>query len=74
MKILDGYKKLITVLTGMCSVNYVAYLIFNDTVDVTHRIELYSLVIVTLGAMAGVHGMLQSKIDMKKILPNDKKI
>jgi hypothetical protein len=63
---LEGLKKLITTLAGMCSVNFIAYLVYTDALDMVHKIELYSLLVVTQGALAGVHGLLQSKLDKFK--------
>lgn len=74
MKLLDGYKKLITTLTGMMSVNYVAFLVSIDDLDAVHKIELYALIVATLGALAGVHGLFQSKLDrFKTMVSEDKK-
>jgi hypothetical protein len=70
---LEGYKKIITTLLGMFSIDYVAYLIFKDNLDMVHKIELYSLIIVTLGALAGVHGLIQGKIDKAKLGINEEK-
>lgn len=60
-------KKLITTLAGMLSLNYVGYLIFSDSLDPTHKIELYALLISAIAALAGIHGLLQSKIDRVKV-------
>lgn len=59
-------KKLVTTLVGMMSLNYVGYLIFSDTLDTVHKIELYALLISAIAALAGIHGLLQSKIDKIK--------
>lgn len=59
-------KKLVTTLCGMASLNYIGYLIFKDVLDTVHKIELYALLITALAALAGVHGLLQSKIDRLK--------
>lgn len=56
-------KKLVTTLAGMFSINYVAYLVWTDTLDVTHKVEIYGMIIGSLGALAGVHQYLQTKID-----------
>lgn len=73
MKSFNISKKLITTLTGMGSINYVAYLIFADQIDTVHKIELYSLIVVSLGALAGVHGFLQSKLDRFKNISSEEK-
>ena len=62
-------KKLVTTLVGMMSVNYIAYLVYMDTLDTVHKIELYALLITAQSALAGVHGLLQSKIDRMKEKP-----
>ena len=49
------------------SLNYVGYLIFSDTLDTVHKIELYALLISAIAALAGIHGLLQSKIDKIKV-------
>lgn len=59
-------KKLVTTLVGMMSLNYIGYLIYKDGLDVVHKIELYALLITAQAALAGVHGLLQSKIDRLK--------
>lgn len=59
-------KKLVTTLCGMASLNYIAFLVFKDTLDHIHKIELYALLITALAALAGVHGLFQSKIDKLK--------
>ena len=59
-------KKLVTTLVGMMSLNYVGYLIFSDELDTVHKIELYALLISAIAALAGIHGLLQSKIDKIK--------
>lgn len=56
-------KKLVTTLVGMMSLNYIGYLIFKDRLDAVHKIELYALLITAQATLAGVHGLLQSKID-----------
>jgi hypothetical protein len=63
-------KKLITTIIALFSLNYVALLIYKDTLDATHKIELYSLLIVAISALAGVHGLLQSKIDKQQLEKN----
>ena len=66
MKI-EGYKKIIITVLGMVSLDYIGWLIFKDTLDPTHKIELYSLLVFTQGALAGGHSFIQSKIDKAKI-------
>ena len=56
-------KKLVTTLCGMASLNYIAFLVYKDALDHIHKIELYALLITALAALAGVHGLLQSKLD-----------
>lgn len=60
-------KKLVTTLSGMASLLYIATLIFYEVIDHTHKIELYAMIIGTIGALAGVHSLLQSKTDNLKI-------
>lgn len=66
-------KKLVTTLVGMMSLNYIGYLIYKDRLDVVHKIELYALLITAQAALAGVHGLLQSKIDRLKPVGNGEK-
>lgn len=63
---LIGYRKLLTTLAGMMSLNFVGYLIYSDELDMVHKIELYALLITALAALAGVHGLLQAKVDKAK--------
>lgn len=66
-------KKLVTTLCGMASLNYIGYLIFEDTLDNVHKIELYALLITAQAALAGVHGLFQSKIDRLKSIKEEGK-
>lgn len=59
-------KKLVTTLCGMASLDYIAFLVFKDTLDHIHKIELYALIVTAVAALAGVHGLFQSKIDKLK--------
>ena len=63
-------KKMLTTLVGMMSINYIAYLIFQDKLDTVHKIELYSLLVATQGALAGIHNLLQGKIDKIEVGKN----
>lgn len=65
-------KKLVTTLCGMASLNYIAFLVFKDTLDHTHKIELYALLISGIAALAGIHGLFQSKIDKLKTNQGEK--
>lgn len=60
-------KKLVTTLAGMACLLYIATLVYMDKIDGTHKIELYAMIIATLGALAGVHGLLQSRLDKVKL-------
>lgn len=67
-KILDGYKKLIISFCALMSINFTTWVISKDaTIDGTHRIELYILIIATIGALAGIHGLIQSRSDKSKL-------
>lgn len=58
-------KKLVTTLCGMASLLYIATLVYMETIDGTHKIELYALLISAVAALAGIHGLLQSQVDKK---------
>ena len=60
-------KKLVTTLSGMASLLYIATLVFYEVIDHTHKIELYAMIIGALGSLAGIHGLLQSRSDNLKI-------
>lgn len=60
-------KKLVTTLCGMASLLYIATLIFCETIDNTHKIELYAMIIAAIGGLAGIHGLFQSKLDKVKL-------
>lgn len=60
-------KKLVTTLSGMASLLYIATLIFYEVIDHTHKIELYAMIISGVAALAGIHGLFQSKTDNLKI-------
>ena len=60
-------KKLVTTLSGMASLLYIATLVYMEKIDCTHKIELYCLIISSVAALAGIHGLFQSKIDKAKL-------
>ena len=60
-------KKLVTTLTGMASLLYIATLVYMETIDGTHKIELYAMIIAAIGALAGVHSLLQTRLDKVKL-------
>lgn len=66
-KWIDGFKKLITALTGILSINFVTVLIYLDSIDGTHKVELYALCIGSISALAAGHFYVQSKLDKPKV-------
>lgn len=65
-------KKLVTTLSGMACLLYIATLIFYEVIDHTHKIELYAMIIAGISSLAGIHGLLQSRLDKSKTIPEVK--
>ena len=66
--LLDGYKKILTTFFGMLSICFISLLVSKETIDPTHKIELYLVAMATIGALAGAHSYIQGQIDKVKSL------
>lgn len=61
-------KKLLIAAIGMCAIDYMAWMLYGDTIEPAHKFELYMAFIGTIGTLAGAHNLIQGKIDAGKIL------